>query len=87
MVTNLMVRPRKINLGATAHMRGHNIVYDWDTEKWYYEDDLSPADDSRACVRCNRKPTAEGHDACIGNVKGVISACCGHGVGKGFMVG
>lgn len=32
------------------------------------------------CPKCGKKPTPEGHDACLGTLKGVKFACCGHGV-------
>lgn len=31
------------------------------------------------CGHCNLKRTPEGHDGCIGELKGVMNACCGHG--------
>lgn len=31
------------------------------------------------CTHCNLKRTAEGHDGCIGTLKNVMNACCGHG--------
>jgi len=41
--------------------------------------------EERPCVRCGRMPTAKGADACLGDIKGVNGACCGHGVRKGFV--
>ncbi len=69
---------------ATSYVRGHTIVY---TGKWVYADNGKPADDSRACPRCARRPTAQGHDACLGHLPGVRSACCGHGVDEPIMRG
>jgi hypothetical protein len=40
----------------------------------------------RPCVRCGKHPTVEGYDACIGHLSGVRSACCGHGVSKGYII-
>lgn len=36
------------------------------------------------CQKCNKHPTEEGHDNCIGElpVSIVMNACCGHGVGR-----
>jgi len=33
------------------------------------------------CSHCNKEPTKEGYDGCIGElpVKEVMNACCGHG--------
>lgn len=66
---------------ATSHSRGWSIEHDGD--KWVYCDTKNPCfveSDTRPCKRCGEKPTAEGHDACIGHVDGAASVCCGHGV-------
>jgi hypothetical protein len=31
------------------------------------------------CGHCGLKRTPEGHDGCIGTLKNVMNACCGHG--------
>jgi len=31
------------------------------------------------CEHCKMKRTEDGHDACIGTLKNVMNACCGHG--------
>lgn len=31
------------------------------------------------CVYCGLQRTEEGHDGCIGTLKNVMNACCGHG--------
>lgn len=33
----------------------------------------------KVCGYCGKKRTTEGHDGCIGTLKGVMNACCGHG--------
>lgn len=33
----------------------------------------------RGCISCGAMPTAAGHDACLGALPDVVSACCGHG--------
>ena len=68
----------------TANCRGWPIA--WNGKEWVYLDTLKLIDDVRPCRRCGRKPTTEGHDACIGNVEGVSSACCGHGIEPPFIV-
>ncbi len=35
--------------------------------------------EDRPCGYCNKFNTAEGHDACLGTLPGVMNACCGHG--------
>lgn len=62
----------------TSWKRGHKIV--WHDGDWYYADSELLSTDERPCVRCNKMPTPEGHDACLGHIQGVKSACCGHGV-------
>ena len=49
-----------------------------------YEDGES-ADIPRACPRCKKFPTEEGHDPCLSNLPGVVGACCGHGVQQGYI--
>lgn len=65
---------------VTAHLRGHEIYWDYERETWRYSDTGEEADDSRPCKRCGKQPTPEGYDACIGYVEGATSVCCGHGV-------
>jgi len=62
-----------------AHSRGWEIVWDKKKKEWFYKDNGNPLDDRRACTRCGKPPTKEGHDACLGTIPGVVSACCGHG--------
>ena len=38
------------------------------------------------CIRCGQQPTPEGHDACLGTILGVRSACCGHGKELPFVI-
>ena len=33
----------------------------------------------KTCGNCGRHYTAEGHDGCLGTLKGIMNACCGHG--------
>lgn len=68
----------------TSYKRGHKIIFI--KGKWLYADDGSVADYERLCVRCQRMPTKEGYDACLGKIKGVKSACCGHGVTKKIII-
>jgi hypothetical protein len=71
-------------VAISSYSRGHLIVYM--NGQWVYQDDRSPADRERPCVKCGLLPTPEGFDACIGYVPGAISACCGHGVEKGYVI-
>ena len=69
---------------VTAYSRGWNIYYDG--TNWLYCDNDKICDDSRPCKRCGRLPTKEGYDACLGYMESVKSACCGHGVERGYVV-
>lgn len=75
---------------ATAYSRGNPIRRNTEKERWEWEDGtpIEPSiggDVSRPCTRCGLYPTQEGHDACIGHVEGVTTACCGHGVEEPFV--
>ena len=62
-----------------SYMRGHEIYFS-SLGVWLYSDNNEPADDSRPCKKCGNYPTIEGFDHCIGELKNVSSACCGHGI-------
>lgn len=71
---------------AISHDRGWEIYYNCEAGVWLYSDTEQPVNMQRQCKKCGRKPTKEGYDACIGYVKGVYSACCGHGVSNPIMI-
>jgi hypothetical protein len=77
-----------MKLGAMSRARGHKIAFDEDDWQWLYADTNEPLGDGngRPCIRCGRLPTKEGHDACLGMLRGVVSACCGHGVVDPFIM-
>ncbi|MBM7580029.1 hypothetical protein [Jeotgalibacillus terrae] len=61
-------------------LRGHEIYYDG--EQWRYKDNDQPTMKHwkyRACGYCNKPNRPDEHDACLGELPGVINACCGHG--------
>lgn len=66
-----------------SYSRGHIIIFI--KNEWVYKDNKLPITDIRACKKCGKFPTQNGHDACIGNIKGARSACCGHGVINPFV--
>ena len=37
------------------------------------------------CIKCKLARTPEGHDPCLGELPGVLFACCGHGVDEGYI--
>ena len=69
---------------ATAYQRGRLIG--WDGRKWTYVDTGESIENERPCVRCGEMPTADGHDACLGHIEGVGSACCGHGAEEAIQM-
>ncbi len=62
------------------HWRG-NKIHESEPKRWRYTDGVEVTKDpARACGHCGLAVTAEGHDGCLGEVPGVVNACCGHGV-------
>lgn len=60
--------------------RGQNIELVED--EWIYSDTKELVKNFhliRTCGNCDAPYTSEGHDMCLGTLKGVINACCGHG--------
>lgn len=63
-----------------------------DTEEnpWRYADNdevyNNDGQHERPCKRCGKMPTEEGHDACLGNIPGVVAACCGHGIEDPYVL-
>ena len=72
---------------AYGYMRGHRIEYSETEQKWYYADTgkFIDLDHERPCTLCHKLPTPEGYDACLGELPGVLNACCGHGVEDGYI--
>jgi len=65
-------------MSITAYKRGHHIKYT--NGQWFYSDNGDSILIERSCIKCNKMPTQEGHDACLGHILNVKSACCGHGI-------
>lgn len=61
---------------AEGHWRGHPIHC-----VWYYSDTNRPVSSfpNRVCGYCNLPNRVDEHDACLGELPGVMNACCGHG--------
>ena len=61
-------------------LRGHTI--EMEAGRWVYADTRQPTADhykTRPCGKCGLRFTRDGHDACLGALRGVSNACCGHG--------
>jgi len=73
----------------TALLHGNPIYFDKGQRVWRYSDNHEPIDcsEKRLCPKCQKFPTKEGHDACLGTLPGVKFACCGHGqAGQGYIM-
>jgi hypothetical protein len=75
---------------AYCYLNGHEAYWDIDTDQWLWCDNNQPTgwgnDCKRECPACNKPPTSEGYDACLGHIKGADYACCGHGVEDGYII-
>lgn len=72
----------KINgIHVVAWNFGHPVRYKYGRYKYIHtgEENSSDVYQNLDCPRCGLKPTKEGHDPCISNLKNVDYACCGHG--------
>lgn len=61
-------------------LRGHPI--ELRDGEWYYVDTGEPTATTwrdRPCGHCGLPNRDDGHDACLGELPGVVNACCGHG--------
>jgi len=65
-------------MAVRSYVRGWTVICR--RGKWLYEDTGEPLSVVRPCRKCGRMPTADGHDACLGELPGIAFACCGHGV-------
>lgn len=68
-----------------SFFRGHEAFLREDGN-WYYTDNNQIVDEKRECKLCGKSPTIEGFDSCIGHIDNAISACCGHGVCKPYII-
>lgn len=46
-----------------------------------YTPDMAGSGQYGMCAKCGLMPSKEGHDGCLGTLKGddIMNACCGHG--------
>ena len=68
-----------LSMSTSSTWRGHDIRYIDDV--WVYADTGGAVQEcpDRPCGACKRSNRGDGHDACIGELAGVMNACCGHG--------
>lgn len=68
------------NNDQSSKFRGNAIYFDG--EQYRYCSDNKPTAahwKQRPCGHCHKPNRADEHDACLGELPGVINACCGHG--------
>lgn len=66
---------------ATSKYRGNDIEYK--NGEWFFsgtELKVEQCHDTKPCGHCGKLFTNEGHDACLGELPGLMNACCGHGI-------
>ncbi len=63
-----------------SKLRGHEIEI-LNNGTYIYSDNGKSVIENldRPCNNCNQRRTHKGHDACLGTLKGIMNACCGHG--------
>jgi hypothetical protein len=54
--------------------------------EWIYSDTKENINIKRLCKYCGREQSIEGYDGCLGYIPNVVSACCGHGIEKPYVV-
>ena len=65
---------------TAEYFRGHKIVEVGG--QWLFCDTVEVVENAwtrRPCGFCGRDNTPDNHDGCIGTLRGVMNACCGHG--------
>ena len=68
-----------------SHLYGHEIFYKENT--WFFKNgEKVDFNNPPPCAKCNKHPTKEGYDHCIGYIPNVSSACCGHGTHKAILI-
>ena len=73
-----------------ARRLGHRVSWCPKRRVSFYLEDGSPTPEhggrEKPCIRCGLPSTPEGFDACLGRIPGAVAACCGHGVGRGYVL-
>jgi hypothetical protein len=59
-------------------------------ELFFYLEDGSPTPEyggeEKPCIECGLQTMPEGFDACLGRIPRAVAACCGHGLGRGYVM-
>ena len=73
-----------------SFVRGHETYWNEKDDSWHYRDnnEIVPLEykDNRPCIKCQKPPTKEGYDPCMGLVPDAVAACCGHGIDEGYVM-
>jgi hypothetical protein len=52
----------------------------------YYTPEMVSSGQHGICIQCNKPPTKDGHDGCLGELRGnIMNACCGHGSNTAYI--
>ena len=70
-----------------SYWRGHKIEFN-SNKFWLYFDTKEKVSENnnRECGHCHKNNREDGHDTCIGELPGLMNACCGHGKVNGCYV-
>lgn len=71
-------------MNAKSYSKGHKIEYQID-KGWVYSDNKESIDKERVCKRCGNR-RKDGIDYCIGKLKNIRAACCGHGQEEPYVM-
>jgi len=71
----------KLTKQIKSYLRGNEIEKNSDGDFVYSDSkELTKENhENRTCGKCGKHRTVEGHDYCLGTLKLVMNACCGHG--------
>lgn len=72
-------------MSAHSYFRGHLILFDQNKQYWVYADTKNRCGlgfEIRPCKKCGKVFGFNEPDPCLGELSGVINACCGHGIPK-----
>jgi len=67
---------------SKSYLRG-DLIEKNEKGEFIYSDTKEPVIGNyqdRPCGKCGEYRTKEGHDPCLGELPGLMNACCGHGI-------
>jgi hypothetical protein len=61
-----------------TYWRGHKLTV-VDNVSFYSDNEKVSDNPFRECGHCRKENRRDGHDSCLGELPGLMNACCGHG--------